>query len=334
MSGLRLDRRADADARRIADPTSDLAAPTAAVCITVVVGTAFGPQMPPAGPLSAEQIETIKTVDRRRRRVAGRASRRDAPAPPADPDATRLMTLDSRGRPDRDRCAPAPAIRAPRKSRGARGSTPLMAAALLRRCRAGQATRWRPAPIPTRANGAGATALMWAAPDVDNDARCCSTPAPTSTRDRTIGASALVVTSGIVGARAGVAAAARLRRRPVDPRSRPIRRRCAKRARVDDAGDVRAAARSYGASAKRAGVAGATFVRANCFAVRRRSSASTDRCRAVRPSRARRSTAPRYDPGRASAADADRRRRRRRRRRSAPRSRAACRCSRTSASRS
>src|SRR4051794_4289120 len=59
MSGLRLDRRADA---MRGGSQSDIGPGTAegSRLYHRLTDTVFGPKMPPAGPLSAEQIETIK----------------------------------------------------------------------------------------------------------------------------------------------------------------------------------------------------------------------------------------------------------------------------------
>src|SRR5262249_4877976 len=129
-----------------------------------LIGTRFGTQMPPVRPLAAHEIETIKRwIDEGAEWPDDLSG--EAPAVPADPDADRLMTAIRGG--DRavidgllhDRPQTA-------RARGAHGTTPLMAAAL-----------YGDAPLvkrlldagadPNAANRAGATALIWAAPDRD-----------------------------------------------------------------------------------------------------------------------------------------------------------------------
>ena len=135
-----------------------------------------------AGPLTREQTEIIRQwidegavwPDAARRDVAaaGRC-RRDAP------DARDPQRRSRRHR----RAAARPAARGA-MSRGAGGSTPLMTAAL--NGDAALVKRLLEAGAdPNAANGAGATALMWAAPDQET-MRSCSTQGPTSMRDRRI----------------------------------------------------------------------------------------------------------------------------------------------------
>src|SRR5262245_4045448 len=162
MSGLRLDRRADA---MRGGSQSDIGPGSAdgSRLYHRLIDTVFGPRMPPAGPLSAEQIDTIKTwIDEGAEwpdAVAG-----DVAAPPADPDATRLIASFREGDQSRIDAVMADAAGAA-ALRGARGATPLMAAALY-----GDAARMkrllRAGADPNATNVAGATALMWAVPDV------------------------------------------------------------------------------------------------------------------------------------------------------------------------
>src|SRR2546425_961546 len=101
MSGLRLDRRADA---MRGGSQSDIGPGSAegSRLYHRLTDTVFGPQMPPDGPLNAAQIETIQQwIDEGAEwpdAVAG-----ETPAPPADTDATRLMASIR----DNDRPAPA-----------------------------------------------------------------------------------------------------------------------------------------------------------------------------------------------------------------------------------
>jgi mono/diheme cytochrome c family protein len=292
MSGLRLDRRADA---MRGGSQSDIGPGSAdgSRLYHRLIDTVFGPQMPPAGPLSPEQIETIRTW------IEEGADWPDAAAgevavPPADPDATRLMTSIREG----DRSAIDSLLSGHRRaatSRGPRGTTPLMIAALYgdaaivkRLLQAGA--------DPHARNGAGATALMWAAPDVDKLRLLLDAGADVNARsdDRR---TALVITSGIVGA----APALRLLLDygadpsilyPTDPS--PLR----EAARVDDP-EMFALLLEYGGTPKHATGVPAQFVRVNC-----------PKCAALvgaggplprRPADSAASeTAPRYDPGRAA----------------------------------
>ena len=267
MSGLRLDRRADA---LRGGSQSDIGPGSAqgSRLYHRLIGTTFGPQMPPAGPLDAAQVETIKQwIDEGAEWPDDAAG--ETPAAPPDPDAIRLMTLiraDERRAIDRlllDNVRVA-------RSRGTRGSTPLMAAALygdaalVKRLLAAGAD-------PDARNDAGATALMWAVPDLDNMQLLLDAGADVNARsdDRR---SALVVTSGIVGA----APALRLLLdygadpsilKATDPS--PLR----EAARADDA-EIFRVLLEYGASPKGAGSVPPTLLRYDllqvCGAGRRR----------------------------------------------------------------
>ena len=149
---------------------------------------------------------------------------------------------------------------------------------------------------PNAKNGAGATALMWATPDPAKMQLLLDAGADANARsdDRR---SALVVTSGIVGA----APALRLLLdygadpsvwRATDPS--PLR----EAARVDDAEMFRALL-EYGVSANGAGGVPATFVRTTCFKCAELVGAGGPLPRRP-PDPAAAATAPRYDPGRAA----------------------------------
>src|SRR6266852_344690 len=95
MNGLRLDRRADA---MRGGSQSDIGPGNAdgSRLYHRLIGTTFGVQMPPAGPLTADQIGTIKQwIDEGAEWPDEVAE--DAPTPAADPDATRLMALIREG---------------------------------------------------------------------------------------------------------------------------------------------------------------------------------------------------------------------------------------------
>lgn len=292
MSGLRLDRRADA---MRGGSQSDIGPGTAdgSRLYHRLIGTTFGLQMPPAGPLSDEQIATIKQwIDEGAEwpdAVAG-----DAPTPPADPDATRVMASIR----EDDRPAIEAVLRTNARaaaSRGPAGSTPLMAAALY-----GDAALVKrlltAGADPNVKNSAGATALMWAAPDSDKMQLLLDAGADVNARsdDRR---SALVVASGIVGAAPGVRLLLEYGAdasvwHATDPSA------LREAARVDDAETFRVLL-EYGASAKGAGGVPATFLRTNCFKCAALADAGGPLPRRP-PEPIAQSTAPRYDPGRAA----------------------------------
>jgi hypothetical protein len=151
---------------------------------------------------------------------------------------------------------------------------------------------------PNAKNSAGATALMWAAPDAGKMQLLLDAGADVNARsdDRR---SPLVITSGIVGA----APALRLLleygadvsvSQATDPS--PLR----EAARVADAGMFRLLL-EYGASQKGAGAVSAEFLRTVCFTCAELAGVGAD---GPLPRRAAESgaasTAPRYDPGRAA----------------------------------
>ena len=161
MSGLRFDRRADA----MRGGTQSVIGPGNADGSKLyhrLVGTSMGTRMPPSRPLGADDIATLKAwIDQGADwpdELAGIAI-----APPVDPDAERLARFLRSG----DRAGVDDVLRRNPRAAGARtsgGSTPLMFAAL-----------YGDTPVmkrlidlgaaPGAANTAGATALMWAAPD-------------------------------------------------------------------------------------------------------------------------------------------------------------------------
>ncbi len=294
VSGLRLDRRADA---MRGGSQADIGPGNAqgSRLYHRLIGTAFGLQMPPAGPLGVEQTEIIKQwIDEGAEwpdAVSG-----ETPAMPADPEVMRLMTSI---RDDDRRAVDAHLQRNVHValSRGTGGSTPLMAAALygdaalVKRLLMGGAD-------PNAINAAGATALMWATPDADKVQLLLDAGADVNARsdDRR---SALVITSGIVG---GTPALRLLLDYGADPSLwnvtdlSPLR----EAARVDDAGIFRLLL-AYGASLKEAGAPSMTFLRTNCFTCAELAGAAAGGpLPRVPPPPGAESTAPRYDPGRAA----------------------------------
>jgi ankyrin repeat protein/mono/diheme cytochrome c family protein len=163
MNGFRLDRRSDA----MRGGTIAVIGPgnsAASRLYLRLVGNRFGQQMPPAGPLTAEQIGIIKSwIDQGAvwpDEVSG-----EAPRAPADRNAARMTEALRHG----DRRLFAKILRddpGAVNRGGPGGSTPLMFAALY-----GDAAQVREllerGADPNAANDAGATALMWAADDLE-----------------------------------------------------------------------------------------------------------------------------------------------------------------------
>jgi hypothetical protein len=292
LGGLRLDRRADA---MRGGSQSDIGPGNAqgSRLYHRLIGTSFGQQMPPAGPLGAEHIDAIKQwIDEGAEwpdEVAG-----ETPLPRADPDATRLVTAireqDRRTIEDLLRDAARVAT-----SRAPRGTTPLMAAALY-----GDAALVKrlltAGADPNAVNSAGATALMWAVPDPVKMQLLLDAGADVNARsdDRR---TALVVTSGIVGATPALRLLLDYGADPslleaTDPS--PLR----EAARVDNA-EMFQLLLEYGASAKGAGAVAATLLRTNCVKCAELVGAGGPLPRRP-PEPVAGATAPRYDPGRAS----------------------------------
>jgi mono/diheme cytochrome c family protein len=292
MNGLRLDRRADA---LRGGSQSDIGPGNAqgSRLYHRLIGTAFGQQMPPAGPLGETQIDTIKRwIDEGAMwpdAVAG-----EKPAPPADPNAIRLMALIR----EDDRPAIDGLLRGnpgSAKARGARGSTPLMAAALY-----GDAALVKrlltAGADPNATNTAGATALMWAAPDLEKMQLLLDAGADVNARsdDRR---SPVIVTSGIVGA---APALRLLLDYGADPSvwlatdASPLR----EAARADDAEMFRVLL-DYGANPKGTGTVAPALLRELCSRCAEFVGAGGALPRTTPPPGAE-TTAPRYDPGRAA----------------------------------
>jgi hypothetical protein len=127
-----------------------------------IAGNTAGLQMPPSGPLSDEQIATIKAwIDQGAEWPDALAG--DVPSPPQDPQAVRLMdALRTGRRSEFERVLKA----APRsaQSKGTGGATPLMFAALYADAAAVRLLLDSGAD-PNARNDAGASALLWAIDD-------------------------------------------------------------------------------------------------------------------------------------------------------------------------
>jgi hypothetical protein len=256
MNGLRLDRRADA----MRGGTQSVIGPGNAEGSKLyhrLIGTSTEGRMPPTAPLASEKVAVIKAwIDQGADwpdELAG-----NAVSPPIDPDAERLAGLIRRG----DRAGVDDLLR---KNSGATlarttgGSTPLMFAAL-----------YGDAPLvkrlmesgaePRVANLAGATALMWAAPNVSKMRLLLDAGVYVDARsdDRR---TALVAAAGMVGAAPAVTLLLEYGANPSpltpsDPS--PLR----EAARVDSPDSFRVLL-DYGADTSRVTPA---FLRANCFA--------------------------------------------------------------------
>lgn len=162
-NGFRLDRRRDA----MRGGTSPMIAPgnsPASRMYLKLIGSQEGPQMPPDGTMSAEEIKVIKAwIDTGAKWPDDAAG--DSPAAPPDPKATRMMeALRAGDKPALQKLLTDDPTSA--KLKGPGGSTPLMYAALY-----GDADTVRQlleaGADPNVRNEAGATALMWAVDDLD-----------------------------------------------------------------------------------------------------------------------------------------------------------------------
>jgi len=164
MNGFRLDQRRYVMPNRLGANGAAVAPGNSAKSrlYLKLAGNQNGPQMPPAGPLPAEQIEIVKAwIDQGAEWPDDLSG--ETPVSPADPKAVRLMEALRRG----DRHAFRKVLRqhsTVTNRRGPGGSTPLMYAALY-----GDADSVRlllnHGADPNIRNDAGATALMWAVED-------------------------------------------------------------------------------------------------------------------------------------------------------------------------
>jgi ankyrin repeat protein len=162
---FRLDRRRDSMPNRVGANNARIVPGNSAASRLYqrVSGNQAGLQMPPTGALRPEEITTIKTwIDQGAEWPDALSG--EAPTPPQDPIADRLLDAIRRGdRKGVDQLVKgrANAARAP----GSGGITPLMSAALYRDAASARLLLDRGAD-PNVRNDAGATALMWAVDDL------------------------------------------------------------------------------------------------------------------------------------------------------------------------
>lgn len=161
-AGMRLDRRSSAlkaFSRRVVPGNS-----ANSMLYHRLIGSEFGPQMPPKGPLRPEQITLIQDwIDHGAAWPDALANEEDLP--PANPRALALIETLRRGEISSFMKA-ARAEPALLNARGPEGSTPFMYAVLYANT-ATVAKLLRLGADPNKANDAKATALMWAARDFD-----------------------------------------------------------------------------------------------------------------------------------------------------------------------
>jgi len=161
-AGMRLDRKSSvfkSGLRRVVAGSSENS-----FLYYRVSGTAYGLQMPPSGPLRAEQISTVKAwIDQGAEWPDALAN--EADLPPLDPKAVALVDKLRNG----DRPAFLKAVAEDPKllnARGPEGSTPFLYAVLY-----GDAPMLeqllKKGANPNLRNDAGATALMWAATNLE-----------------------------------------------------------------------------------------------------------------------------------------------------------------------
>jgi cytochrome c551/c552 len=200
LLGFRLDRRADA----MRGGTQAVIGPGNAEGSRLyhrLVDATAGLRMPPTGPLDSQQIALVKAwIDEGAEwpdDVSGEIT-----APPVDPDADRLAQLIRHGDANNVERLLTTTPRAA-TGRAAGGSTPLMFAALY----GGSALVERlikSGADPAAANVAGATALMWAVPNVDTMRVLLKRPIDVDARSED-GRTALVMAAGTVGSAPAVA---------------------------------------------------------------------------------------------------------------------------------
>jgi ankyrin repeat protein len=163
LSGFRLDRRRDA-MRGGGGVAIGPGSSASSRLYLRLIGNQYGPQMPPTGPLSREQINIIKAWIDQGAEWPDDASGERASTPP-DPKAARMMQALRTG----DRQTFEKTLRENSevaKRKGPGGSTPLMYAALYGDARSVRLLLENGAD-PNVKNDVGATALMWAVEDLE-----------------------------------------------------------------------------------------------------------------------------------------------------------------------
>jgi ankyrin repeat protein len=162
QAGLRLDRRSSAlkvFSRRIVPGNS-----ANSMVYHRLIGSEYGAQMPPTGPLKPEQIAVVKAwIDQGAKWPDAVANEVDLP--PADPKAVAM--LDALHNDDLAGFMKA-ATADPKllNARGPEGSTPFMYAVLYTNA-ATLGKLLKMGADPNKRNDANATALMWAAKDLE-----------------------------------------------------------------------------------------------------------------------------------------------------------------------
>jgi ankyrin repeat protein len=160
ISGLRLDRKSSVLGRRGVVPGSS----ENSFLYHRISGTAYGMQMPPTGPLRAEQINIIKTwIDQGADWPDSLAN--EAELPPLNPKAVAMVEALRAG----DLPGFMKSVAEDAKllnARGPEGSTPFMYAVLYARVKTLEQLLKKGAD-PNKKNDANATALMWAAADLE-----------------------------------------------------------------------------------------------------------------------------------------------------------------------
>jgi aldose sugar dehydrogenase len=294
FGGLRLDRRADA---LRGGTQTDIGPGNAAGSRLYhrLIGTAFGQQMPPTGPLTREQTDIIKQwIDEGA--AWPDAASGEAPPLPVDAEAGRLIAAIR----DNDRAAVDAHLRSHAgiaRSRGAGGSTPLMAAALYGDP-ALVAALLAAGADPNAADSAGMTALMWAAPRVDTMQLLLDAGADVHARSDE-GRSALLIASGSSGGSRAIRllldyGANAWPARATEPA--PLR----EAARINDLESFQVLL-AYGAPTTGPTAPSAQLLRTNCFRCAQLLRVAGDGpLPRVPPDSEAQSTAPRYDPGRAA----------------------------------
>lgn len=199
MNGFRLDRRSAA----MKGGTLAMIGPgnsSGSRLYLRLVGNQYGMQMPPTGPLSQDQINIVKAwIDQGAQWPDDLAG--EAPPPPPDPKATRLMEALRRG----DAAAFQIALGDDPKAvngKGPGGSTPLMYAVFYGDAATVSLLLDRGAN-PNIANDAGATALMWAAGDLEKTRLLVDHGADVNARSDG-GRTPLMITAGRGGSGAAV----------------------------------------------------------------------------------------------------------------------------------